>query len=911
MSHELVGLTDDELRTHYYPEDPELQQILSVLKNAGSKLDITLRGEGQFMLSVNGSAFFLFDPSKPVHLEAPADGSAIVSALAYALDEYGNLSMPTTASWRLSRMESSSLPSLALSPSIREAPRVLEKVDGLSLRVAAESGANPLLVLDVPEGKIPVVSVQSSQSALTPASFVRLPSSAGRARAEVPVPWGYDLSLVVGYGYEDSSGLVLIDKTNTLRADFPYRGAPPPPARAPEPVVLQTYGLTVVSWPLALNEIHYSIGGSAFVRYEAPIILHYRGEVPYSLSYQAVNASGRSSPELKTLTVLPALVPPVLSGIEEGRIYGQAPELQVTAANGVVRYEMTMDGSEPSPPGSTSPVFAEATPWEGKDGVLVKYKVRLATVNKEGIVGPERVITFSVDRQAPPVPEPKELLPSFSIADLSLSLQVAEAGAAIFVSVTPDGSAQFQEYRDTLILAGSDDGSKTYVVRAYSVDVFGNRSAEMKPVAVQVDRVSIYVDPIGKLGALGTPDDPLPSLKDALLLSRGSGRRIIKLRGSHRIDSSIQVEGGLKLLGGYDENWASAPNERAGIHFIIPLTAEKPGLTVRQGSLELGVVNLFGTASGVSSFIDAKDSALVLEQVSIEISGGLEVTAIKLDSSSIVMDNSAIQIRSVITARALDTTDSELILNNLLMAADASVRFFDTVRIVGGKTSLGNLRIEASPSLAFSGISLIGSQLTGSGIVFYISGGGSTLRLFNLNASTLVVDSLFGSVQWAGEAELFKLGSSSTLHLSHATFLAKAKRFTVIDHRESSWNIINSIFNVESPNSFFALGPSKPVPGAVSANCLWGFSVFLSSGSEQGSLADLNRYAVPGYANFLEEPAKTFIYTSKGVPRLAPVSSCIGAALPVPWNLPATTTSDTLLPRVLDIGVDVSKGSGF
>jgi uncharacterized protein len=33
MSHELVGLTDDELRTHYYPEDPELQKILSVFKS--------------------------------------------------------------------------------------------------------------------------------------------------------------------------------------------------------------------------------------------------------------------------------------------------------------------------------------------------------------------------------------------------------------------------------------------------------------------------------------------------------------------------------------------------------------------------------------------------------------------------------------------------------------------------------------------------------------------------------------------------------------------------------------------------------------------------------------------------------------------------------------------------------------
>ena len=32
MSHELIGLTEEELREHYYPEDPELQEILSVLK---------------------------------------------------------------------------------------------------------------------------------------------------------------------------------------------------------------------------------------------------------------------------------------------------------------------------------------------------------------------------------------------------------------------------------------------------------------------------------------------------------------------------------------------------------------------------------------------------------------------------------------------------------------------------------------------------------------------------------------------------------------------------------------------------------------------------------------------------------------------------------------------------------------
>ncbi|MCX7025832.1 MAG: phosphoribosyltransferase [Spirochaetes bacterium] len=33
MSHELVGLTEEELRTRYYADDPELQSVLSVLKN--------------------------------------------------------------------------------------------------------------------------------------------------------------------------------------------------------------------------------------------------------------------------------------------------------------------------------------------------------------------------------------------------------------------------------------------------------------------------------------------------------------------------------------------------------------------------------------------------------------------------------------------------------------------------------------------------------------------------------------------------------------------------------------------------------------------------------------------------------------------------------------------------------------
>lgn len=883
---------------------PEPPTFFPVSGDAGSSLTLGLSGEGILMLSLDGEPFAPYVPGYQGIMHAPSDGSSIVTALAYASDVHGNSSLPTFGKWRLSHLKPEALPVFDTGPENQAELRVRDKVDGLAIRVSSEPGENPTVVLDVPEGGIPVISVQSPQDQLSRASFIRLPASAGRGRAEIPVPWGYDLEFTIRYGYESSDGLVVAGAASSIRADFPYRGPPAPPQKAPEPVVSSAFGASLLSWPPSMTQLYFSLDGSEFIRYQSPVLLPYRGGVPYTLTYQAANDGGRSAPVSVVIQILPRMEAPEIKGAEAGVTYGVGPAVQAETAFGTVRFEMTTDGSEPAPPGVTSPAVAAAPPFAGLDGKLVHYRLRLASVDAGGQVGPERYLDFSVDREPPPVPVMSNALPAYSANDLTLVLEPAEPDALIYFSVTDGGSGQFQEYRGPVALAGSDDGRKRYVVRAFAEDSYGNRSPEIKPVAVIVDRSSLYVDPVGKSGASGTPDDPLASLQEALKVSAASGRKIIYLRGNHVLGGPIQIDGNLRLLGGFAEDWSANQRETANLRFSRPLASGTAGLRIRGGHLELRSVGLLSEGTGISVLIDAKDASLVLAQVSLHMSGGLESTTLRLESSKLVMDGVDISISSTVTGRVMDTFDSDCTMDKLAITADSSVRLFDALRMVGGKSTLQDLRIDASPGLAFSGLSLNRAQVSMSGSAFFIKGGASSLRLLHLNAALLTVDTLFSDINWLGEVELFRLGSSSRLLLTHATILAKAKRLGVVESRDSVWSIFNSIFNANSPSAVFVASDNLPLPGSVSANCLWGFASLISGRGESGSIAELNRYASLGHPNFIEMPSKTFATTNKGLPLLSASSACIGTAAPLPWTLPEEFKLNLRTPASRDIGVD-------
>ena len=883
---------------------PEMPSFIPDPGDAGPALTIGLSGEGSIMVSLNGQPFSPYNPEDPVTMLAPLDGSSIITALAYAVDEHGNTSLPVFAAWRLSHLSPEVLPFFDVGKQNLGELQVLDTTDGLSIRTGTEPGANPTVVLDVPEGTIPVISVQSSHDEISPASFIRLPASAGRARAEIPVPWGYDLELSVHYGYEEKNSLMLAGTASPIRAEFPYRSPPAPPQKAPEPLLSSSFGATLLSWPPSTSDLYFSIDGADFIRYKAPVLLPYRGPGSYELSYQAANAGGRSVPVSTSIQVLPRLEAPDIKGVEAGLTFGIAPALQVDARYGTVRFEMTTDGSEPIPPGSTSAHIAEAALFGGLDGQLVHYRLRLAAVDEAGHVGPERYLNFYVDRKAPPAPNLTHSLPAYSAQDLILALESSEPETFIYYSVSENGSERFQEYRGPVDLVGSDDGRKHYVVRAFAEDVYGNRSPEMNPVTVLVDRSSLYVDPAGKSGAAGTPDDPLPSLQDALMVSARSGRKIIYIRGNHVLGGPLKLAGNLRLLGGYAADWTVSQREHASIRFNRPLESGSTGLKIQGGLLELRSVGIISEGTGVSVLIDAIDASLVMTQVSLAMSGGLEATAIKLESSRLILDGVDISISSVVTGRALDAMNSDNTVDKLTVSADSSVQLFDALRMVGGASSIQNLRMDASPGLAFSGLSLSRTQVFLSGSAFFIKGGASTLRLIHLNAAGLTADSLFGNIDWLGESELFRLGSSSSLRLSHATILSKARRLSVVESRDSNWSIFNSIFNTDSPGAVFAASNTQPTSGSVSANCLWGFTSYFAWGARSGSLVELNAYASLGHPNFIEPSSKTFVSKNKGLPILSSSSACIGTAAPLPWTLPAQLKPNLSTPVSRDIGVD-------
>jgi hypothetical protein len=904
---ELLSTATGEVAVLDYVVDrqpPDAPTIIPVSGDAGDELTIGLRGEGSLMLSLDGEPFSPFDPEVPIRKAAPSDGSSIITALAYAIDEHGNASSPSFAMWRLSSIQVSSLPSF--DPGLKSRPglRIQESIEGLSIRIVTESGTNPKVLLDIPVGRIPVIALQPSNADPSAASFIRLSPSAGRASAEIPVPWGYDLDLTVRYGYEDEAGLVVSGNANSFRAEFPFREPPAPPSEAPAPVVSTSFGAVLVSWPPSINELYLSMDGSEYTRYLQPLLLPYRGAQPYELSYQAANDGGRSDPVSLSVRVLPPLEAPVITGVEPGRSYGVGPAIQAAASYGTVRYEMTTDGSEPPPPGSSSPAIDGASFFQGIAGQHVQYRLRLASVDDEGIVGPERFLDFSVDREAPSIPAIAQALPSYSADDLVLSLETLDDDAAVFLSISDDGTSAFQKYDGPVVLAGSDEGRKRYVVRAFSEDDFGNRSEEMQPVTVLVDRSSLYIDPAGRSGAAGTPDDPLSSLQEALQVSRTTGRKILYLRGNHVLASPIQIDGNLKIFGGFTSEWAANQQEPASIRFSRPLASGTAGLRILDGQFEMRSVGIVSEGTGVSVLIDARNASLVLGQVSLAVSGGLEATVIKLQSSQLVVDGADISISSVVTGRALDSLDSDCRLDRLAITGDSSVRLFDALRIVGGQSTLTDLRLDASPGLAFSGLSLSKARVSMSGCALFVKGGASTLRLVNLNAADLTADTLFGDVVWLGEAELFRLGSSSNLRLAHATILAKAKRLSIVEYRDSSWKMVNSIINADSPAAVFASGNSEPQAGSVGANCLWGFSAFLAVSGGSGSLATLNAYSVPGYPSFVEAPTRTFASANKGLPRLSPSSACVGNAVTVPWTLPDSLQIKLRAPVSRDIGVD-------
>jgi hypothetical protein len=855
----------------------------------GASVSPALSGQGAFFISIDGSPFTAWPGDMPRSFAAPLDATLTMSVAAYAVDAAGNASATSSARWLLSppNYKPSSVP---VSPPREESATAARlstaAAHDFALRVE-QDGPNALKVsFKLPEGAGALLAVNPGDPLAGAEAYALVEASNGQASARVPLSPGDAREYLLYPAYSDASGIRVAAAPGRIRPSFTDLAASSALNLSAEPRVEELGSIAILSWPPLDSRIYLSIDGAAFEPYSAPVILD-RGAGKRSLSYYAESADG-SRGGLLSLE-LPAVAParaPLLSGAENGASYGKPVAL---SSDRELRYELSYGDDFPKAISAASPRLSPGgLRLEGKDGQVLRYRLRAAELDASGRTGDERFLEFSIDREAPPVPVLHSALASLAEADSII--EFAPSDGTIFVSVSRDGSALFTPYSAPIALGAEEgeNGRRSYVVRAYAEDQFGNRSAEMKPSVVVVDRNSIYVADDGKAGARGTPDDPLLSLEEALARAKASGKGSINLRGVIRLSAPLDLSGDIALIGGFGPSWEDKPEAKARLDFSA-VTPRPYYLRVSEAKLTLAGLELHARGSGSYDLIHGLGSELIVRDSSISISGGLDACVLRLERSSLDMSASTVESASALTSRIIDAGDSALYLRDSGIRVDSSVSFHEGLRMRGGSLDLRTVRVEANPSQAYVGMALHRVKASVQGLALFAKGGASSFRVASLDNAELDMSSAYMELSWKGEVAAYTLRNGSSLRLGQSTVLIKAGGISFLENDGSRAFIAASIIHADAGRAAFMKTNQPAVPDSLLANSLWGFGSYIDTSAgalltKAGhQLAALEGYSSASYPNFIEEPGRTFSGREKGFYSLSRDSACVAAAPYLSW----------------------------
>ncbi len=867
------------------PAAPTLEPVSGFV---GASVSPVLSGRGALFMSVDGAPFKAWPGDMPRSFFASEDATRYLSVAAYAVDAAGNASAPISAQWLLSpaHYKPSSLP--APLPSGKPPAARLSSASAYDFASRVEQdGANALLVsFTVPSGARALLAVNPGDPLAAAEAYALVEAENGRASARIPLSPGDGREYLVYPAYSDATGIRVAVTPARIRPSFTDYAASSALNLSAEPRVDELGPFAILSWPSIDACIFLSVDGSSFDPYSQPIVLD-RSAGKRTVSYYAESAEGARG-ELLSIELPARALPkaPLVRGAENGASYGRPVALSVERE---LRYELSYGDDYPKAITLASPrISSSGIRLEGKDGQVLRYRLRAAEIDASGRTGDERFLEFTVDREAPPVPVLQSALASFAEADAII--EFAPSDGTIYVSASRDGSALFTPYLSPIALGAEEGeiGRRSYIVRAYAEDQFGNRSAEMKPSVVVVDRNSIYLADNGKAGARGTPDDPLSSLEEALARAKASGKGSINLRGTIRLSAPVDLNSDIVLLGGFGPSWEDKPEARARLDFSA--AKSRPYyLRVSGAQLSLIGIELYAQGSGSYDLIQGSGSQIIMRDSSIAISGGLDACVLRLERSSLDMSASTAESASAFTSRFIDASDSAVSLRDSGLRVASSVSFHEGFRVRGGSLNLHTVRIDANPSQAYVGMALLGVQASVQGLALFAKGGSSSFRVASLDNAELDLSSAYMELSWKGEVAAYTLQNGSRLRLGHNTAFIQAGGISFLENNDSRALIAASIIHADAPRSLFMKTNQPAVSDTLLANSLWGFGSYLEQKSGVGPasrafpLAALSAYSSASYPNFSEEPGRSFSGRQKEFYALSRTSACVGSAPYLSW----------------------------
>ncbi|HUW40553.1 MAG TPA: hypothetical protein VMV90_06045 [Rectinemataceae bacterium] len=814
-------------------------------------------------------------------LEPPKRGSATYTLFAYAVDRSGNRSRPAVFTYRLAGE------GLSVAPLPKESgPPSISFDDSLPLPTVESSPGE--VDLSAAAGRSLCLAVDPPARPDSPYDFVQAPLVGDRFVFRITCPYGWSGSLPVYYAYFADGKLLCARDPIFVSLVYGEKAAqpvPPPPAPvlARDPLGRGAF----LFFPDYDGSIYVKVGSAPERRYQEPFALSGRGG-QVSVVWAGEDAWGRRSAESEITFDQPPAAPDLdILGAGEGARTAGDVSLSPSAP-GVLRYEIGTVESPPGEPTASSPRLVGSLSVDCPAGrarhVLVRYR-SFSGPESAAVGGDEKDLSFTIDKRPPPAPLLAGAIPAY--ADRPLSLTFAKTGpeVSIFASVSVGGApADFARVDAPLDLGGSEAGPVQYRVRAYAVDDLGNRSAEMEPVGIVVDRDSLYAAEGGSPEGDGSPQRPFGSLEAALRSAAALGKRNINLRGDLTLSSPIELDRDIVLQGGYAADWSVDPERKAAISAAIP--GDAAAIAVRGARLSLRNLDMRAGGRGGCLLSASGGAELDLEGCTLSAKGEGDFVLARLRSSTGGMRDSTIAAEAAVSCTAVDAADSDIRIAKSVVVAGAAVHAFNAFLVRGGSLALDDSLVESSADLALSLFDLGGSSLSMRRDFVKVSGGSGYLRIGNFaDAPGFIRDCRF-EIAWRGEGTLFSLRAAAPTFL-YDTILAATGRGSIryFEARHAVLRVWDSILSCASGGSELVRTDESLGAGALVADCIWGFPRLVAGAMDLRSLDALDAlnaasglYSTKRHVS--EPPQATFSAPVKGVARLSPSSACVGAALP-------------------------------
>ena len=865
------------------PAPPALSPDPGLYRN-GIKLALSAEPGARILYSISRAGagaepFLEYAAEAQPGLELPATASETYVIMAYAIDEAGNSSVTSRASYRLAAPG----PGYA-APAVAEAPpsSSVGGLSGLPDPVKTVFDGHVLLDFGPPEGSVLYVAVNPAATPASIADFLPLATTAGKARLDLPSPPGWSGKVRVYVGLLEGKTFVFRSSPLELAlGDFASLARP----QAPSLLASVPGGPVWLSFPPYQGEIRCSVDGADFARYDGPVALPVRpGEV--NVTWYGRSAQGEESARSSTTLVRPLSPPEVsLSGAGWDEVLNH--DVTLEASGGLVRYELGSDGSMPPEPGPSSPVVSASLQVSCPEGEERKVIIRYRGYSGEGadaVGGEGGILRFRIDRKPPAPPEIVGPALEYSSVPLSVSFN-AQEGTVMAAVDSGDSTGKFETAPPILGLPGSPDGPVTYRVRAYAVDEAGNRSAEAAPLVVTVDVATVYVSEDGSDSGDGSRVHPYASLDAGLamvLASGGQPRTALAIRGRVPSAGSVTLPAGssLAIKGGFDASWAPQPG---AVSAIVRGRASGPMLVLSDANLRIEGLAIEAGDLGNPVLFSAAGSTLALSGVSVAAASDGDVLFLDAAGSSLSLEDTSVSMEGAVSACAIQARDCRIRVKGSRLAAGAGVRYYSGINAAGGSLSLDSSAFSSRAVLGTRLVAMQSGQVSISASYFDVRGSAGFLSIGSFENCSGLVKGCSGYLEWGGNATLFSLRGSSPAFLQDS-FFASTSRGSIrfFDCTGTGPLVRNCILGAKGARNELLVSDRKSLPGEVAANCFWGFSSYLSGAFTVRDLAGLNAYnATDGRArpNLVESPSVTFADPPPASFELAAASACRGAGM--------------------------------